>query len=121
MTGIANNSKNCVTRIIQVKMGMRIIFIPGARILRMVTIKLMAPVSEAIPVICKPSVQKSIPWLGENKVLLFGAYMNQPPSAPPPKNHDEFKNKPPNKKHQKPNALMRGNATSRAPICNGTK
>ena len=42
-------------------MGMRINFIPGARMFKMVTIKLMAPVSEAIPVICRPIVQKSMP------------------------------------------------------------
>ena len=51
MTGIANKSKNCTTRIIQVKIGMRIRLMPGARMFRTVTIRLIAPVSEAMPAI----------------------------------------------------------------------
>ena len=46
---------------------------PGARMLRMVTIRLIAPDSEAMPVISRPSVQKSTPWLGEKSTPLFGA------------------------------------------------
>jgi hypothetical protein len=94
---------------------------PGARMLSTVTMRLIAPVSDAMPVICRPRLQKSTPCVGENNAFAFGWYMNQPPSAAPPRNHDVFKKMPPNKKHQKPNALRRGKATSRAPICNGTK
>ena len=86
-----------------------------------VTIRLIAPVSEAMPVIWRPRPQKSMPFDGENGTDEFGAYMNQPPSAAPPRIHDVFRKMPPNRKHQKPNALMRGKATSRAPICSGTK
>ena len=89
--------------------------------LRVVTIRLMAPVSEAMPVICRPTAQKSMPWVGENGTLEFGAYMNQPPSGAPPRNHDELRKMPPNRKAQKPKALMRGKATSRAPICSGMR
>ena len=121
MTGTANTSRNCTTRTIQVKIGIFIRLMPGARMLRTVTIRLIAPVSEAMPVICRPRAQKSMPWLGENSTLVFGAYMNQPPSAAPPRNHERLRKSPPNRKHQKPNALMRGNATSRAPICSGMK
>ena len=53
MTGMANTSRNCTTRIIQVKIGIFIRVMPGARMLRMVTIRLSAPVSEAMPVICR--------------------------------------------------------------------
>jgi hypothetical protein len=73
-----------------------------------------------MPVISRPSTQKSMPLVGENVTDELGAYMNQPPSAAPPRNHDVLMKMPPNRKHQKPNALMRGNATSRAPICSGT-
>ena len=118
---MANTRRNCTTRIIQVKIGIFIKVMPGARMLRTVTIRLSAPVSEAMPVICRPSDQKSTPWLGENRALALGWYMNQPPSAAPPRNHDVFKKMPPKRKHQKPKALSRGKATSRAPICNGTK
>ena len=72
MTGMANTSKNCVTRIIHVKTGIFIRLMPGARMLRIVTMRLSAPVSEAIPVICSPSDQKSTPWVGENKALALG-------------------------------------------------
>ena len=121
MTGIANSSRNWITRTIHVSTGMRISDMPLVRMLSTVTIRFTAPVSEAIPVICRPSAQKSMPCDGENGRLEFGAYMNQPPSAAPPRNHDALTNSAPNKKDQKPNALMRGNATSRAPICNGRK
>ena len=43
----------------QVKIGMRIIVMPGARRLRMVTMKLKAPAIEATPSICSPKAQKS--------------------------------------------------------------
>ena len=50
-----------MTRPIQVKIGMRIIVMPGARMLSTVTIRLTAPASEATPVISRPSVQKLTP------------------------------------------------------------
>ena len=40
-----------MTRVIQVKIGIFISVMPGARMLRTVTIRLTAPVSEAMPVI----------------------------------------------------------------------
>ena len=121
ITGIAKSSRNCTTVIIHVKIGIFMSVMPGARMLSTVTMRLMAPVSEAIPAIWRPSAQKSTPWLGENTGPEFGAYMNQPPSAAPPRNHDRLTTMPPPSTHQKPNALRRGNATSRAPICSGMK
>ena len=94
---------------------------PLVRMLSTVTIRLIAPVSEAMPVICRPSVQKSMPCDGENGTPEFGAYMNQPPSAAPPRSHDVLTKRAPNRKLQKPKALMRGKATSRAPICSGSR
>ncbi len=90
MTGMANNNRNWVTMIIQVSVGTRMIVMPLVRMLMIVTIRLIAPTSEAMPVICRPSAQKSIPLVGENGVSEFGAYMNQPPSAAPPNAHDRF-------------------------------
>src|SRR2546430_3840537 len=43
----------------------RIIFIPGARMLRMVTMKLNPAASDEIPRICRPSSQKSMFGPGE--------------------------------------------------------
>ena len=74
-----------------------------------------------MPVIWRPRTQKSMPWLGENNTLEFGAYMNQPPSAAATEEPRRVDEEPPNKKHQNEKALIRGNATSRAPICSGMK
>ena len=56
-----------------------------------------------------------------NTTVVFGAYANHPPSGAPPRNHDKFRKMPPIRKHQYENALRRGKATSRAPICSGMK
>ena len=108
MTGMANSSRNWVTRPIQVKIGMRIIVMPGARMLSTVTMRLTAPTSEATPVISRPSVQKFTPSDGENGVVLFGAYMNQPPSAPPPRNHEVLMKMPPNEERPEAERVQSG-------------
>jgi hypothetical protein len=54
MTGMANTSSIWVTNAIQVKTGIFISDMPGARMLSTVTIRLMAPTSEAMPVIYRP-------------------------------------------------------------------
>ena len=100
ITGMANSNRVWVTSDIQVNVGIFINFMPGARMFKMVTIRLIAPVSEAMPVICRPSDQKSTPWLGEKIGLAFGWYMNQPPSAAPPRNHDVLRKMPPNRNSQ---------------------
>jgi hypothetical protein len=70
---MANSSRNCVTRLIQVNTGIFMSVMPGARMLRQVTIRLIAPVSEAMPVMMRPMFQKSMPAEGENATPLFGA------------------------------------------------
>ena len=72
-TGMANNSRNWVTRPIQVNTGIFISVMPGARMLSTVVMRLIAPVSEAMPVMIKPMFQKSMPWVGEKMMPLFGA------------------------------------------------
>ena len=59
MAGKAMMISTEVIRVAQVKIGMRIIDMPGARRLMMVTMKLKAPAIEATPRICRPSTQKS--------------------------------------------------------------
>ena len=56
-TGMANSSRNCVTRVIQVNTGMRNMVMPGQRMFSTVTIRLTAPVSEATPVMIRPRFQ----------------------------------------------------------------
>ena len=121
MTGMAKSRSIWVTKAIQVKIGIFIIDIPGARMLSTVVIRLMAPTKEAIPTICKPRPQKSTPFEGLKGTELFGAYMNQPPSAPPPRSQEVLRKMPPKTKIHSESALSRGNATSRAPICSGMK
>ena len=121
ITGMANSSRNWMTRIIHVNTGMRISDMPLVRMFSAVTIRLMAPDCEATPVMTSPIAQMSMPFVGENATLEFGAYMNQPPSAAPPRIHDVLMNRAPKRNDQMPKALIRGKATSRAPTCNGRK
>src|SRR5947209_8685039 len=73
MTGMANSSRNWAISVIHTKIGMRIRLMPGARMLTMVTIRLMAPVSDAMPRICRPNTQKSMLCAGLNAFSVLGA------------------------------------------------
>ena len=54
ITGMANSRRKFTTSVIHVNTGMRMKLIPGARILMMVTIRLTALVSDAMPRIWMP-------------------------------------------------------------------
>ena len=54
MTGTAKSSRNCTTRIIQVMTGILNSVMPGVRMLSTVTIRFIAEISEAMPVIWRP-------------------------------------------------------------------
>ena len=73
--GIANTVRKAVTSIIQTKTGMRMSVIPGARMFRIVTMKLMPEVTDPKPSITRPTVQKSGPWPGR-KPALIGALVS---------------------------------------------
>src|SRR3712207_3879453 len=66
-----------VIKVDQEKIGRRIIDMPGARRLMMVTMKLKAPAIEATPRTWRPSAQKSIS-LPEKRGEVSGAYPYQP-------------------------------------------
>ena len=66
ITGNAVIMRNDVTSVIQVNTGSRIIFMPGARRLRIVTMKLNPAASDAMPRIWSPSSQKSMLGPGLN-------------------------------------------------------
>lgn len=53
--GKANKISEEVTNVVHVNIGIRIYVIPGARILIIVTRKLIPPISVPIPDICNPS------------------------------------------------------------------
>jgi len=52
--------KKAVIKVIQVKTGRRIIVMPGARRLMIVTMKLSEPMTDETPSTCKPSTQRSV-------------------------------------------------------------
>jgi hypothetical protein len=58
-TGKDSNNKNAVTNTDHTNNDKRSIVIPGARILKIVVIKLIAPKIELIPAKCKEKIAKS--------------------------------------------------------------
>lgn len=58
-TGNESKSKNAVTRTAQTKSGILCMKSPGALILKIVTIKLIAPIIEAAPERCKLNIARS--------------------------------------------------------------
>ena len=70
--GTANSSRNCTTSTIQVNTGIFMRLMPGARMLRMVTMRLIAPESDAMPAIWRANNQKSTPCVGEKIGPEFG-------------------------------------------------
>ena len=65
MTGNASSSSTWVMKLIQTNIGIRMSVMPGARRLMMVTKKLTAAASDAMPRIWRPSIQKSTLSPGE--------------------------------------------------------
>ena len=65
MIGKDSTTRNWTTSTIHTKTGMRISVIPGARMLKMVVMKLTPAIIEAAPRICRPSSQKSMLGPGE--------------------------------------------------------
>ena len=86
ITGVASSTSSWVTRTVQVKMGIRNIVMPGARMLKMVVRKLTEPRIEDVPTSSRATTHRSTPI----ELALApipsdsGAYWVQPPSAGPP-------------------------------------
>ena len=57
--GIANTVRNAMTSIIHMNTGMRMSVMPGARMFRIVTMKLIAETSEPMPSITMPDASRS--------------------------------------------------------------
>ena len=72
-----------VTKMFQVKIGIRNIVIPGARIVRTVVMKFTQPRIVPNPLSARPNTHKSPPIPGENVVFDNGAYANHPNDAAP--------------------------------------
>ena len=60
-TGVAISTSTLVTIIVQTRIGIRKRLIPGARILKIVTRKLMAPRIELVPTSTSDTIHRSCP------------------------------------------------------------
>ena len=72
-----------VTKVFQVKIGMRNIVIPGARIVMMVVMKLTPPMMVPNPARARPKTHRSPPIPGLKVAFDKGAYANHPNYAAP--------------------------------------
>ena len=60
-TGVAIRTRTLVTSTVQTRIGIRNSVMPGARILKIVTRKLIAPRMELVPISVRPMIQRSVP------------------------------------------------------------
>ena len=65
MTGVAITTSTLVTSIVQTMIGIRKRVIPGARILKIVTRKLMPPRIELVPMRISATIHRSCPEPGD--------------------------------------------------------
>lgn len=61
-----------IVRVVQTNIGIFIQVMPGARMRVMVTMKLIDPMSDEVPVSARPISHRSVPAPGENCLLLRG-------------------------------------------------
>src|SRR6478735_11359559 len=123
-TGSDSRSRNTVTRIDHTNSGILCRVMPGARMLKMVVMKLMAPRIDEAPARCSDRIAKSTAGPGWPE-LDNGAYMVQPaptPLAPgsPSTKVDISSSANEAGSSQNEMLFMRGNAMSGAPIIGGT-
>ncbi len=98
--------------------GIFIRVMPGARMFRMVTITLIAPITEEIPMRCTEKIRNgnALPVCSTS-----GGYMVQPPAGAPPDMNSVLSSMvKANGRIQKLQLFMRGSAMSGAPIIIGT-
>src|SRR5450830_257718 len=90
---------------------------PGARMLRMVTMMLIEPMIDDAPMMCMAKMAMSIPgpiWVDN------GAYSVQPAAVAPPGTRNEVaNNSAAGGSSQNEKLFMRAKAMSEAPICSG--
>jgi len=118
-TGKLNNNKNAVIRTDQTNSGNLFISIPLQRILRIVTIKLIAPAIEETPAKCNANIPASTDAPECANTPLNGGYSVQPEPTP-----DSIKLDNANKDNDGGNShsdilFILGNAISGAPIIIG--
>src|SRR4051812_13487714 len=82
-TGVAMRTRTLVTRMVHVRIDIRNRVTPGARILKIVTRKLIAPRIDAVPMSTRPTIHRSVP-VPLNFAPDSGGYSVQPDAADPP-------------------------------------
>ena len=82
-TGNESSSKKAVIKTDQTNKGTRLHTNPRALILKIVTIKLIAPLMDEIPAKCKLKIAKSTAGLECAEIPDSGGYSVQPVPAPP--------------------------------------
>ncbi len=92
---------------------------PGARHLSTPVMSSTAAAIEATSMKLRPSSQMSVPIPLCRGSEESGAYMNQPPSGPAPKNSEPQTKTPPMTKHHRLKEESRGNGSSRVPRIEG--
>src|SRR5580698_8390578 len=112
---VAIMSNGAVANCPQTKSGMRVKVIPGARIFKIVTTKLMPVIVELTPTKKIAAHHIDVPAAPCSEI---GGYSIHPAVGAPIKN-DEKSIKPATGKIQKLSMFSQGNATSRAPIYTG--
>src|SRR4029079_15291259 len=90
MTGVAMTTRTLVTSIVQTMIGKRNRVMPGARILKIVTRKLMPPRIELVPMRMIAAIHRSWPGPGEDSGRRSdnGGEVVPPPGAAPPGGQD---------------------------------
>jgi len=98
---------------------------PGARIFKVVVMKLMAPITDATQNSPMLTSHKSVPNACPGPavvIALSGGYCVQPaPDAPPGTKNAAINTKNESRVIQNPDALSFGNAISETPNCSGRK
>ena len=123
-TGSASNSRKAVTKTDHAKSGILCIVMPGARIFKIVVMKLIAPKIEEKPAANRPIIIKSKAGPGD-PVVLSGGYITQLPPKPSPLAFPVTAKLMRRQiravgSNQKDRLFIRGNAISGAPIIMGT-
>ncbi len=103
----------------QTNSGILCSVMPGARMLRMVVMKLAAPRIELAPARWSEKIAISTAAPGCPAMLESGGYTVQPVPAPPPTTAESTSSKSEGIKSQKEILFRRGKAISGAPIING--
>src|SRR6202008_5184236 len=95
MTGGAMTTSTLVTSIVQTMIGMRNRVMPGARILKIVTRKLMPPRIELVPIRMIAAIHRSWPGPGDDSGRRSdnGGELVPPPAPAPPRGREALRDK----------------------------